>query len=564
MLILGISAFYHDSAAVLIKDGTVISAAEEERFTRVKHDNSFPYLAIKFCLNDLGISIEDIDYIAYYEKPLLKFERILSNFITTYPKSLGSFMQSIPEWLGEKIKVKDFIKKKLKYSGKVYFVPHHLSHASAAYYTSSYSSSVVLTADGVGEYQTTALWNAKDNNITLIKHMEYPNSLGLLYSTFTAFCGFQVNEGEYKLMGLAAYGKKTYVQEIHKLIDLRPDGSFKTDIKYFSYGYGKRMFSHKFEELFGLPRLPNDKILERHKDIAASIQAVTEDVYFKTANHLASITDAQSLCVGGGVALNSLANGKLYENTVFKDIYIFGPAGDSGAALGAALFVAHSILKLPRTTSTISPSLGTAYDDKFIETVLKKNGLSYQKFLDKQSLINKTVDLLLKDQVVGWFQGKMEFGPRALGNRSILCNASKLSMKNKLNRIKKRELFRPFGAMVLEDKIRTFFKVPEKKQNFQYMNFCFQVLPGLDKKIPAVVHKDNSCRVQAVNPQDGLIYDLLRAYYKKSGNPCIINTSFNLKGDPIVENPEQAIRDFLATDLNYLLMGNFIITKTGN
>lgn len=561
MFILGISSFYHDSAAVLIKDGVVIAAAEEERFTRVKHDNSFPYQAIKFCLNNSRIGIEDIDYIAYYEKPLLKFERILSNFITTYPRSLRSFVQSMPEWLGEKIQVKNVIKKKLKYSGKIYFVPHHLSHASAAYYTSLYTSSAILTIDGVGEYQTTALWSANESKITLLKEMEYPNSLGLLYSTFTAFCGFQVNEGEYKLMGLAAYGKQKYIQDIYKLVDVRPDGSFRTDMKYFSYGYGEKMFSHKFEELFGSPRKPEGRITERHKDIAASIQAVTEEIYFKMVNHLASLTSSKSLCIGGGVALNSLANGKLYENTVFKDIYIFGPAGDSGGAMGAALFVSHSILGVPRIKKAVNLGLGKTYDDSDIEAVLEKNELSYQKFSDKQKLVDKTVDILLKNQVVGWFQGGMEFGPRALGSRSILASPLKLTMKESLNKIKNRESFRPFGAMVLEEKIHTVFKVPKEKQNFQYMNFCFQVLPGQAKKIPAVVHGDNTCRVQAVNASNGLIYDLLQAFYKKSANPCIVNTSFNLKGDPIVESPEQAVRDFLLSGMDHMVIGSFLVTK---
>ncbi len=570
MYILGISAFYHDSAAVLIKDGRVITAIEEERFSHLKHDNTFPIQAINFCLKANNLDIREIDYIAYYEKPLLKFERLIENFIHTYPFALKVFLQAVPEWLDKKIKIEEIIRKTVGFKKKIYFISHHYSHAASAYFTSSFKKATILTIDGVGEYQTTGLWLGEKNQIQLLKRIDFPDSIGLLYSTFTAFLGFRVNEDEYKLMGLAAYGKPRYKNKIYRLIDIKNDGSFRLEQQYFDYRKSLCMYSKKFIKLFGFPRQSEDKITQFHKDLAASIQAVTEEIYFKILNYLHQLTNIDNLCISGGVALNALANGKIYTYTPFKKIHIFGAAGDSGAALGAGLLVYNQILPNHTVTSNFSYItkrikvsnlyFGSRYTNQEIEIILKQLSLKYTK-LSKETLILKSAELLAKGYIIGWFQGRCEFGPRALGNRSILCKPSPRVMKTKVNSIKKREQFRPFAGSILQEKVDEYFVVPEKNYYSPFMTFCFPVKKEKRKELAAIVHADGTCRIQTVNKENGLYYKLIKRFYEMTGIPCLLNTSFNLKGEPIVENPKQAIEDFLRTKMDYLVLGEFLLSK---
>lgn len=585
MYILGISAYYHDSAAILLKDGKVVCGIEEERFTRIKHDNGFPFKAIEFCLKEAGLMIDKIDVISYYEKPLLKFERILETFIITYPWSLKPFLKGIPEWIDYKIKIEHTIRTKLKYEGRITFTPHHLSHAAAAFYTSPFNKSAILTIDGVGEYQTTGLWLGKDNKIIPLKKIDFPHSLGLLYSTFTAFLGFKVNEDEYKLMGLAAYGKPKYTDLINQLIDTRDDGSFKLNMKYFSFRESFQMWNLKFEKLLGPPRKPKGLITQRHKNLATSIQAVTENIYFSILNHLSSILPGiKNVCVSGGVALNALANGKIYLKTPFKNVHIFGAAGDSGAALGSALFTHRSLTasveeadatSAGKTEAVNRLSFGSSYSNSEIESVLKHYHLKYQR-LSEKDLIAKSSQLIANGYIIGWFQCSCELGPRALGNRSILCAPGPTNMKTKMNMIKRREMFRPFAGSILQEKVHEYFEVPEKNHFSPFMVFCFPVRREKRKELAAIVHADGTCRIQTVRdmslrgvsaePDDVAIsksnsryYKLIKQFYKLTGIPCILNTSFNLMGEPIVETPKQAIEDFLKTKIDYLVIGDFLI-----
>lgn len=561
MLILGISAYYHDSAACIIKDGKVLYAAEEERFTRIKHDNQFPFNAIAFCLKEAGISINDVDYVAYYEKPLLKFERILETFIATYPFSLKPFLKGIPEWIEYKIKVGHTIRKKLRYRGEIFFIPHHYSHASVSFYPSPFKEAAILTVDGVGEYQTAGLWSGVDNKITPLKLINFPHSLGLLYSTFTSFLGFKVNEDEYKVMGLSAYGRSTYIDGIKKIVDIKEDGSFKLNMRYFAFRESFTMWSREFEELFGKLRKPDEGITQRHKDIASSLQMVTEEVYFKMLNHLYELTHSKNLCISGGVALNALANGKIYEKTPFENVYIFGAAGDSGGAVGAGLYLYHSILNHKKRYNLVSLFLGSGYKGSGIEQVLKQYKLKYKKFRNEDDLIEKVAQLLSKNKIIGWFQGRMEFGPRALGARSILANPKPEFMKDRVNEIKRREQFRPFAGSILQEYVSDYFEVPEKNYFSPFMVFCFQVREDKRKKLSAIVHEDDTCRIQTVSKENGRYYRLIQRFYELTGIPCVLNTSFNLKGEPIVENLEQAIDNLLKTEMDCLAIGDFFVHK---
>lgn len=562
MKILGISAFYHDSAAALIIDGKVVVAIEEERFSRIKHDNQFPFQAIEYCLKSLGLSIADIDIVAYYEKPLLKFERLLETFVETYPFALKPFLFSIPDWIGQKIKVEHIIKNTIGFKKTIYYIPHHTSHAGAGYYTSLFQRAAILTIDGVGEYQTTALWQVKDQILTPLLSINFPHSIGLLYSTFTAYLGFKINEDEYKVMGLSAYGNPIYKTYIEKLIDIKPDGSFKLNLEYFSFQESFRMWSNKFEKLFGNPRKPNAKILKKHKDIAASIQMVIEKLYLLILNHLYNLTSEKNLCIGGGVALNALANGKVYKQTNFKRIHILGSAGDSGAAMGAALFTFYRIISQQAKHHHLpSLALGSSYSDEEIQTILDTFPVLYQRYSKENELLEKTSILLSKNNIIGWFEGRCEYGPRALGNRSILAKTSPRYMKDKVNIIKHREQFRPFAGSVLQEQIHNLFEVPEKNHASPFMNFCFQVKDNKRQELAAIVHADGSCRVQTVNNYNGRYYRLIKMYYKHTGIPCILNTSYNLRGEPIVEHPRQAIEDFIKTDIDYLVIGDFLVTK---
>ncbi|MCH7883374.1 hypothetical protein IIA95_03085 [Patescibacteria group bacterium] len=562
MYILGVSAFYHDSASVLIKNGCIVYAIEEERFTRKKHDNRFPFRAINFCIKSEGISINDVDYIAYYEKPLLKFERILKMFVETYPLSFKPFLKSIPEWLTHKIKVDHYFRKALNYKGKIFFIPHHLSHAAASFYPSSFKDAAILTIDGVGEYQTTGLWIGNSNKIIPLKSISFPHSLGLLYSTFTSFLGFRVNDSEYKVMGLAAYGKPTYSENIYKILSIKDDGSFELNMKYFSFRESSQMWNKKFEKLFGKPRSWNQPITERDKNLASSIQEVIENIYFKILNHLHQITKCTNVCISGGVALNAAANRGIYQKSPFKNAYILGAAGDSGAAAGAALFTQHHILDNKTRHYLDHLYLGSSYDNREIESTLKRHNVNYKKFGDEDKLIEHAALLLSQNKVVGWFQNRMEFGPRALGSRSILANPKQIFMKEKVNKIKMREQFRPFAGSILQEKVHEYFDVPEKNHISPFMTFCFKAKTKGIEELAAIIHKDNTCRIQTVNQRNSLYYKLIKKFYEITGTPCILNTSFNLKDEPIVENPKQAIEDFLKTEMDYMIIGDFLISKS--
>jgi carbamoyltransferase len=560
MYILGISAYYHDSAACIIRDNQILVAIEEERLSRIKHDNSFPFQAINKCLSITGIKPTQIDYVAYYEKPLLKFERILETFLETWPFSVTPFLKGLPEWLDYKIKVEATIKK-LGFKNRVFFIPHHFSHAASAFYPSPFKKAAILTIDGVGEWQTTGLWLGKNNNLQTLKHLNFPTSLGLLYSTFTSYLGFKINEDEYKLMGLAAYGKPTFVNKIYSIVDIKDDGSFKLNLKYFGFRESFSMYNKHFEKLFGPARRPEEKITKKHADLASSIQMVTEEIYLKILNYLYSITKTENLCLSGGVALNALANGKIYKETPFKNIYVFGAAGDSGAAVGAGLFVYHQTVPAAKKQPINNLYFGSEYSNEQIEPILEKYKLKYKKFIDEEKLINKTAELLSQGKIIGWFQGRCEYGPRALGNRSILCKPNPRSMKTKMNIIKLREQFRPFAGSILQNRVHEYFEVPEKNLQSPFMTFCFKVKENKKRDLTAIVHADDTCRIQTVSKINGRYFKLINQFYKLTGIPCILNTSFNLKGEPIVETPSQAIEDFLKTRMDYLVLEDLLVTR---
>jgi carbamoyltransferase len=561
MYILGISAYYHDSAAALIKDGKVIAAAEEERFTRIKHDNSFPFNAIEFCLKYAGITINDVKYIAFYEKPLLKFERILQTFVETYPFSYAPFWRAIPDWITNKLAIKSTIRKKLGYKGKILFVPHHEAHAASTFYPSPFNKAAILTVDGVGEWKTIGLYLGNGKDIIPLKEIHFPNSLGLLYSTFTSFLGFKVNEDEWKVMGLAAYGKPRYYDKFKKIVEINEDGSFSLNMKYFAFRESFKMWSKEAEKLFGKPRKPDEKITKRHADIAASLQKITEEIYLKILNHLYSLTKVKNLCIAGGVALNAIANGKIYYQTKFKRVFIQGAAGDNGAALGAALFVYHYLLKKRRNFVQRHLYFGPKFSNEYIKNFLDRVGAKYE-FLEDDELIQRVARLLAKNKVVGWFRGRMEFGPRALGARSILANPKPKWMKDRVNEIKRREAFRPFAGSVLQEKVYEYFEVPEKNHYSPFMIFAFKVRKEKIKYINAITHADGTCRIQTVNLRDnGIYYKLIKEFYKITNIPVILNTSFNLKGEPIVCKPEEAYEDFIKTNMDYLVLENYLTYK---
>ncbi len=560
---LGISAFYHDSAACLLVDGVVLAAAQEERFTRIKQDASFPKKAIEYCLSQAGITIDNIDAVAYYEKPILKFDRLLSTYVNHAPKGFLSFKMAMKSWLKEKLWIPNIIKKELKYKGEVFFTHHHESHAASAYYTSEYQSTAFLTVDGVGEYATTTYGVAKGNELTTLGEIHFPHSLGLLYSAFTYYCGFKVNSGEYKLMGLAPYGKPKYTDLIkEKLVKIREDGSIQMNMDYFSYEYALKMITPKFEEVFGSPtRKPESEMTQFYKDVAASIQVVTEEIVLKLAAFVKKKTGESNLCMAGGVALNCVANGKLQEEGVFDNVWVPSAAGDAGGALGAALLVWHEHLKQPKKTINndllTNSYLGVSFENKSIQKVLDEYSLNYEQPHNNE-LVNHVAEQLANKKIIGWFQGRMEFGPRALGARSILASPVFEDMQQHVNlKIKKREGFRPFAPLVIEEKAEDWFDMPPSSKSMLYTYQCKQ-----PKKIPACVHVDQSSRVQTLAKNDQpKLYALLEAFEKITACPVLINTSFNVRGEPIVCTPLDAIQCFFSTDMDVLVLGDFVLLK---
>lgn len=586
MNILGISSFYHDSAACLLKDGDITAAVQEERYTRRKHDPGFPVNAINYCLKENSLSIDEIDYIAFYDKPFVKFERILETYLSFAPLGISSFIKAMPVWIKQKIWIPEVISKQTGFDGRILFSEHHESHAASAFFPSPFERAAFLTLDGVGEWTTASYGVGKDNRVELISELHFPHSLGLFYSAFTYFAGFKVNSGEYKLMGLAPYGEPKYVDIIYdNLIDLKEDGSISLNMNYFNYCSGLKMTGRKFNKLFnGPPRKPEERLTQREMDIACSVQRVTEEIIFRMVRHVKKETGEKNLCLAGGVALNCSANGKLLNAGIFDDIWIQPAAGDAGGALGAAYIVHYHYLNnaaVEKRGKDLQKAtcLGNGYEDCDIDEFLKKYKLPNEK-LDEEYLLERVSDLLIDEKVIGWFQGRMEFGPRALGNRSIIGDARSPSMQKKMNlKIKYRESFRPFAPSVLAEKISDWFEIDRespymlfvadiKKEKQRDSNKKESELCGIDKlsvvrsEIPAVTHVDYSARIQSVNRKDNPKYHrLIKKFYDKTGCPLIINTSFNVRGEPIVESPMDAYKCFMRTEMDVLVLGSYILYK---
>jgi carbamoyltransferase len=593
MWILGISAFYHDSAAALIRDGEVIAAAQEERFTRKKHDARFPAHAVRYCLESAGVAPEQLDSVVFYEKPFLKFERLLDNYLAFAPRGLRSFRMALPLWTREKLFQKDLLCRELEtiwpksdWASRLLFTEHHQSHAASAFFPSPFEDAVVLTMDGVGEWATTSAAVGSGNRLEIVSEVRYPHSLGLLYSAFTYYTGFKVNSGEYKVMGLAPYGEPRYARAIlDRLIDLKDDGSFRLDMRYFDYCTGLTMTNSRFDELFGgPPRRPEEPLTQRHMDLAASVQAVLEEAVLRMSCSLASKTGARNLCIAGGVGLNCVANGKVLRSGRFKGIWIQPASGDAGGAVGAALAAYYIHKGQPRHPNgqldgMKGAYLGPSFENGDVEKRLTKAGAKYIVHGDAE-LIDRSVDALVEGKAVGWFQGRMEFGPRALGNRSILGDPRSPSMQSLLNlKVKYRESFRPFAPSVLREDVQDWF---EMDTDSPYMLLVGDVLErrriamtpeqrnlfGIDRlnvprsEIPAVTHVDYSARVQTVHAETNPRYHaLISAFKARTGCPVIVNTSFNIRGEPIVCTPEDAFRCFMGTEIEVLVVGNCLLRK---
>ena len=590
--ILGISAFYHDSAACILKDGEIIAAAQEERFTRKKHDASYPYNAIEFVLKYANLKLNQVDQIVFFEKPFLKFERLLETYVAFAPKGFASFIKAMPLWIKEKLFQKNLLFNNLKKHDQnyksdknIFFSDHHLSHAASAFFPSPFTEAIVLTADGVGEWATTTVAVAKENNLEIKKEIHFPHSLGLLYSAFTYYTGFKVNSGEYKLMGLAPYGNPIYEDKVNKLIDIKDDGSFRLDQSYFNYATGLTMTNKKFNKLFGQkPRNPqNEKLTQFHMDIAASIQKVTETVMIRLAKFARKEYGIKNLCLAGGVALNCVANGKLLQEKIFDNIWIQPAAGDAGGSLGAALAFWYIEQKNPRLVNSFDNMkgsyLGPEFKQEEIEKELSSVGAIFET-LKYEDLIDKTAEFLSNEKAIGWFQGRMEFGPRALGARSILGDPRSDKMQKNLNlKVKYRESFRPFAPSILREDLSNWFdtnvdspymllvaNINIKKKI--KMTLEQQQLFGIDKlnikrsEIPAVTHVDYSARIQTVTKNNNRYYDLISKFKEKTGCALLVNTSFNVRGEPIVNTPSDAYNCFMGTELDFLVIGNCILDKT--
>ena len=586
MYILGISAFYHDSAACLVKDGEIISAAQEERFTRKKHDYNFPINAVNFCLSYSKISVNELDLVAFYDKPFLKFERLLESYLNYAPKGIKSFIKAMPLWIKEKLWMKELIKKELNYEGKTIFPEHHESHAASAFFPSPFNEAAILTMDGVGEWTTTSFGVGKDNKIELIADIKFPHSLGLLYSAFTYYTGFKVNSGEYKVMGLAPYGEPKFKELILKeLIDVKDDGSFRMNMDYFNYPVGLTMTNEKFHDLFGgPPRKPETKLTQKEMDIARSIQDVTEEIVMKMGKHVYKVTGLKNLSLAGGVALNCVANGKLLREGPFENIWIQPASGDAGGALGSALVGWYNYFEKPRNVDSLNDSqkgsyLGPEYSNTEILEFLNQKEINFKK-LDDEEIPIVVSNLIAQEKVIGWFQGRMEFGPRALGSRSIIGDARSPKMQAQMNlKIKFREGFRPFAPSVLAEKVSEYFDINSsspymllvadiKKERQKIMNENEKKLFGINKlnilrsDIPAVTHVDYSARIQTVHKDTNkLYYELIKKFDEDYNCAVIINTSFNVRGEPIVCTPEDAYKCFMRTNIDYLILGNYLLDK---
>ena len=567
MYSLGISCYYHDSAAAILKDGHVVAAVEEERFSRKKFDDGFPRMAIDWCLKEAGITPEQINSVAFYDKPVLKFERLLDNYIAVAPRGLYSFLNVIPKWLHKRLWIKEEIKKHMRgYQGNIIFPEHHMSHAAHTFFTSPFDEAAILTVDGVGEWSTSSFGSAENTSIKLTNDIRWPHSIGMFYSAFTYFLGFKVNEGEYKLMGLSAYGKPKYYDLIlNEILDVKNDGSLHLNLKYFAFTYDKVMTNQKFAELFGIPRREeNVKAEQIHYDIAASAQKVLEDIMLKMVNHVHKKTGMKNLCLGGGVALNGVANYRILKEGPFESVHIPPSPGDGGSAVGCAQYLYYIHKKQRRIivqdhAKRIQENVyvGPSFSNDEIKSFLEENNIDYE-YLAREQLLQTTAKLISEQNVVGWYQGKIEWGPRALGNRSILADPRDSKMKDVLNeKIKHRELFRPFAPSILEEYVSEYFdlNIPSP-----YMLFVAKVKKP--DKIPAVTHVDGTGRLQTVSREaNPLYYDLINDFYKITGVPVVVNTSMNVRGEPIVNTPEQAYAMIIKTEMDYIMMGNYMIQR---
>lgn len=591
MNILGVSCFYHDAAAALLVDGQLIAASEEERFSRKKHDAEFPNLAIQFCLEQAGIGIQDVDYVVFYEKPFVKFERILTTALQAVPRSWKVFGDAMTTWLLDKLWVKNFIRQELGIpTDRILFSEHHLSHAASAFLCSPFDEAAILTVDGVGEWACATFGRGRGNEVSLLRETRFPHSVGLLYSAFTAFLGFEVNEGEYKVMGMAPYGEPRYVDKVKQVYKVERDGSLWLDMSYFCFHHSTtRTYNQKFVDLFGEPRDPDwlfftessgfppyfgerpadfDRIAERNQyyaDIAASIQHCTEEIVLAMARALHAETGLTKLCLAGGVALNSVANGRIMRETPFTELFVQPAAGDGGGALGAALFAHHVVLGQPRRFRMEHAYWGKAYSDAEVGDYLRGAGIAHTRASHEDELLDRVVDHLRKGHVIGWFQNRFEWGPRALGARSIIADPSRTDMKDIVNtKIKFREPFRPFAPSVLVDAASRYFEIEDPARHYpaRFMLYVVDVKPGQGEKLPAITHVDNTARLQTVHKdQSPLYYGLIERFGQASGIPVILNTSFNLKGEPIVTTPAQAHSTFARSGMDALVLGNSIITK---
>lgn len=569
MKILGISCFYHDAAAALLIDGKLVAAVEEERFSRKKHDNDFPEQAIAFCLQHGDLSPRDLDCVIFYEKPFLKFDRILKSCLETYPRSCTLFREAMIHWLFDKLWVKSLIEEKLGIAPeKILFSKHHLSHAASAFLCSPFEKAAILTIDGVGEWNTATIGKGEENRIALLYEMNFPHSVGLLYSVFTAFLGFEVNEGEYKVMGMAPYGRPIYYDKIREIVKIFEDGSIWLDLRYFCHHYGTTPFNRRFIKLFGTPRDPknSDTVEQSYADLAASIQKVTEEIVIKMARHAHRVTGYNTLCLAGGVALNTVANWKILKETPFRDLFVQPASGDSGGALGAALYAA-SLLGEKRNFVLEHAYWGAAFGAEEIRRFLTVEGVPFWEAPDEEALITQVITHLKKGGVVGWMQGRFEWGPRALGNRSILADPRRPEMKDIVNRkIKFREPFRPFAPSILENRVSDYFELQNGEGGYapRFMLLVPPVREAQRSKIPAVTHVDGTGRLQAVLKEENpLYYRLIERFGEETGIPVLLNTSFNLKGEPIVATPADAYATFIRSGMDALVMGSFLVEKEG-
>lgn len=560
MYILGISCFYHDAAAAIIKDGHLVHAVQEERFTRKKHDADFPKHAIGDCLRQARITMKEVDAVGFYDKPLTKFERLLFTYVATFPRSLPSFLKAMPVWMKEKLWVKQMIKRELNFRGPLYFSEHHISHAASCFLVSPFDEAAILTVDGVGEWDTTAYGFGRENEIRLLKSVHFPHSLGLLYSAFTYYLGFTVNDAEYKVMGLAPYGRPVYYDTImQELIRVYDDASYKLNMKYFAYDYGLTMTNRNFDGLFGSPRRePESALTQFHKDMAASLQKATNEIMIRLANRAYEETKLKNLCMAGGVALNCVANSEILKQTPFESVFIQPAASDAGGAIGVAYYIYNSVLGNRRDFVLQHAFWGPEYPDEEIEHFLRQQGIGFRR-LERQQLLSETARLIAEQSAVGWFQGRMEWGPRALGNRSILADARNRENWARVNlKIKFRESFRPFAPTVLLEKAQDYFEFPQPSP---YMLFVAPVREHR-KEIPAVTHVDGSARLQTIAREDNpLFYDLIAEFERLTGCPVIINTSFNVRDEPIVCTPADAFQCFMRTEMDALAIGSFLLEK---